>query len=566
MTEDALSLLGTKVEEQRCYLDQWRQPAEPLLFQTIRTIDNLFCEELFYEDDAPQRTAKQQYTLSSWGVNKALSLMIPDTLLNGPFRLFESGGQPEAQANEFLLQAGILQRSETLYGWLREGLLKASINHLPEAMPSGTDTIVVLKSDHPSLFGEVVSRTHRSWISVLTMTHDEPRERDLKERHTALESKLERSVGCFGGWGIGYETTDEIDDHFLEIGKLYLRRMWSQDLLGLDDTIGGEPFGDYLGVLAAVAGRAQKHLCYASILKKRHPGLQLRNLLTTFSPCDDFIDGLAAHLDAESTQVEKLLRPLVLGPDNRTAHTTSGDMAWAPIVRSSERHFILPLYGLEINPFLFLLTDLKARFEKDWFRAANNRERRWLLDLNQLFSGERWQVNDRNLKLREGKKTVTDIDYIAYDREHDHLALFQLKWQHPVGLDNRARRSAGKNLISQGNDWVERVIGWLDRNGLEEFGRRSDIPIGSDTKIDLFVIARYNAFFSGFSARDNRAAWADWNHLMRVRYENPSVTIADIASLLRAQAEEISRSYPGESYALPLGNVAVILNPERESE
>lgn len=566
MTEAALSLLGAKIEEQRCYVDQWRQPAEPLLFQTIRTIDNLFCEELFYEDGAPQRSPKQQASLSSWGVNKALSLMIPDTLLDGPFRLFESKGQPEAQANEFLLQAGIFQRSETLYGWLREGLLKASINHLPETMPSGTDTVLVLKSDHPSLFGEVVSQTHRRWVSDLTMTHDEPHERDLKERHVALESKLERSVGCVGGWGIGYETTDEIDDHFLEMGQLYLRRMWSQDLLGLDDMIGGEAFGSYLGVLAAVAGRAQKHLCYTSILKRRHPHLNLRNLLTTFSSCGDLVDGLAAHLDAGRMQVEKLLRPLVLGPDNRAVHTTSGDIAWSPIVRSSERHFILPLYGLEINPFLFLLTDLRARFERDWFRAANNRERRWLAELNQLFSGDRWQVNDRNLKLRESKKTVTDIDYIAYDQEHNHLALFQLKWQHPVGMDNRARRSAGKNLISQGNDWTERVIGWLDRNGLEEFGRRANVPVRGDTKTELFVIARYNAFFSGFSDRDNRAIWADWNHLMRVRYENPSATIAEIALILEAQAEEISRSDSGESYALPLGNVAVILNPEREPE
>lgn len=49
MNDEALSLLGRKIEDQRRYLEQWRQPTEPLLFQTIRTIDNLFCEELFFE-------------------------------------------------------------------------------------------------------------------------------------------------------------------------------------------------------------------------------------------------------------------------------------------------------------------------------------------------------------------------------------------------------------------------------------------------------------------------------------------------------------------------------------
>ena len=400
-------------------------------------------------------------------MNKALSLMIPNELQGRPFQLFPSTRSVQVQADEFLLQCGVLQRAETLHGWLRDGLLSARLNKLAAPLPSGIDTVLVLKSNHPSLFSEVVSRTHRSWLSDLTMEHDGAWEREIGKRHAVIEPELEKCVRRLGDWGISYTTTREIDDHFLECGQIYLRRMWSQDLLGTDDIIGGEPFGHYLGVLAAVAGRAEKHLCFASILKRRHPELSLRNILTTFASCTDFITGLASHLDADSLQVQKLLSPLTLGPDNLQVHTASAEIAWAPIIHSSTYHYILPLYGMDTNPFLFLLNDLRAKYSKEWFSAANNREKRWLGELNYIFSGDRWVIKN-GLKLRDAQTTVTDLDYIAYDKVNNELAIFQLKWQHPVGMDNRARRSAGQNLLSQGNDWVQRVTSWLDKFGAEE--------------------------------------------------------------------------------------------------
>lgn len=566
MRDAALALLEEKMEQSRAYLEHWRQPAEPLLFETLRAIDHVFCEELFIPSETWEQTKELQVGLSSWGVNKAISMMVPTQLETAPFRLFPSTDQTQGQANEFLLQCGIFQRTEMLYGWLKEGLLTARIDKPSTDLLSGIRTILVLKSDHPSTFNEIVAHKGRRWVSDLTIEQDGPWERDLQDRHAALEKELEKSVGCLGGWGMSYSTTREIDDHFLECGQIYLRRMWSQDLLGREDVIGGESFNHYLGVLAAVAGRMEKHLCFSSILKRRRPELDLRNLLTTFAPCEEFITGLAAHLDAETDHIRKLLEPLTLGSDNLQIHTASADTAWAPIVRSSRDYYILPLYGLNTNPFLFLLADLRARFSQDWFRLANDREGRWLSDLKVIFPGDRWSLNDRNLNLRDGKKTITDLDFVVYDKENNELALFQLKWQHPVGMDSRARRSAGKNLLEQGNDWIERVSGWLDKYGVAELGKRANIALKPDVDVKLFVIGRYNAYFTGFSERDARAVWSDWNHFMKVRIENGRASISGIANILSNEAEEICRSYPGDSYMLPLGDLAVILNPISEPQ
>lgn len=564
MRDAALAIMEDQIGRSRANLERWRQPSEPLLFETLRAIDYTICEELFTPPDTWSQIKKSQVGLSSWGVNKALSLIVPTQLEAGAFRLFPSTGQTQSQASEFLLQCGILQRAEILYGWLQEGLLTARIDKPSAALPSGVQTILVLKSEHPSMFGEIISHRNKRWVSDLTIGGDASWESDLQARHATLQAELEKSVGRFDEWGISYSTSREMDDHFLECGQIYLRRMWSQDLLGRDDNIGGEPFNHYLGVLAALTGRAEKHLCLSAILKRRHPELDLRNLLTTFAPCEEFITGLAVHLDAETDHIRKLLEPLTLGPENLHVHTTSAEMAWTPIIRSSQDYYILPVYGLDTNPFLFLLADLKAKFPKDWFRLGNDRERRWLNDLKFIFPGDRWSLNDRNLKLRDEKKTVTDLDFIAYDKENNELAIFQLKWQHPVGIDNRARRSAGKNLLDQGNDWVERVSVWLSKYGVAELSKRAGITVKPDVGVKLFVIGRYNAYFSGFSQRDARAAWSDWNHFMRVRVENPRASISEIANVLINEAEDISRSYPGDSYMFPLNDVAIILNPTNE--
>ena len=563
MSDEVHELLRDRIDRQRRFADQWRKPVEPLLFETLRAIDNVFCQELFYPPGAPERFSFPHYSLLSWGVNHALSRMIPDQLDFGGFKLFPSEKATQSPADDLLLHCGILQRAEILHGWLSEGLVSARLDTPKRALPSGTKKIVVLKSAHPSLFHEVVSRTHREWFSDLTRQFDGGWERDLERRHKEILPDLVRHVDVLGDWGIQYSSTPEIDNHFLEWGQVYLRRMWSQDLLGPNDRIGGAEFRDYLGVLAALAGRAQKHLCFALILKRRHPNLDIRNLLTTFASRSELVSGLAEHLDADTLLIQKLLSSLTLDSSNRDIHTSSTDTAWAPVVRATHDNYILPLYGLEINPFLFLLTDLQAKFPKDWSSAANNRERRWFTDLRSLFPPERWQVKE-NLKLRDGSKTVTDIDFMAYDSRFNELAVFQLKWQHPVGVDNRRRRSAARNLVSEADSWVAAVMDWIDQHGIDELVGRAGFSASPGLRVNLFVIARYNAFFSGYSSKDGKAVWADWNHLMKARCEKPEASVGELADTLKAQVAAIAASFPGESYAVPLFDVAITLNPTSE--
>src|SRR6185437_9375847 len=111
-------------------------------------------------------------------------------------------------------------------------------------------------------------------------SEDRGRELELERRHRELESDLHSRVDLIDGWRVVYSTTPEIDQYFLEWGRLYLRRIFSQDMIGMDDIIGGRPFSQYVEVLSALSGRSQRHIAFAAILRARYPSVHIRNLLT----------------------------------------------------------------------------------------------------------------------------------------------------------------------------------------------------------------------------------------------------------------------------------------------
>jgi hypothetical protein len=553
------------IEHQRRYVDQWRGSSEALLFETVRAIDCVFCVALFGDEPADEND-RRYMSLQTWGTNKTLARVMPRELGHGTFRLFPSKTAIRDPTDELLFHSGILECAELLDEWLADGLISGRIDVIPRDRASGIRNMVVLKTDDSSLFREIVAHKQRRWMSDLIIESDKGREAELNGRLHDLLPELDRLVDVHDGWGMRYTSTPEIDAYFLDCAAWYLRRIWGADILGPDDRIGGRPFNEYLGVLAALSARCQKHGCFVNLLRRRHPQLDFRNLITAFAPYDDFLAGLATFLDADRLQVQQLLSSLTLEPANSAVHLNRRETAWAPVIRSSVSHCILPMYGLDINPYLFLMRDLAAKYPSDWSRLANMREPRWRTEFGELFKPPRWIAATKGFDLRDGKVTVTDIDHVIYDTETNELGIFQLKWQQPVGMSasRQARKSAGKNLLAESNKWIASVFSWLERFGAQELGRRLGLPVRADVRVQCFVVARYNAHFSGFGDTDKRATWIDWNHFMRGRYENPFAALSELAAILKKQVEDIAVAYKGESYMFPLGDTAILLNPFSE--
>jgi hypothetical protein len=324
-TIEAGTLLRRAIEGQRTKLAAYEQPSEALTLETVRTLDDLFCRELFEPARHAQALHHRFRSLMGWGVNHALARILPSELTTGMFHLFPSDTVIQSHADAFIFGCGILQIAQRLEGWLGEELVDATVRRhkLPNAPE--IENVLVLKAASRSLYDEEIGRSGLKWASDVIYQRDSHQERELERRHLEILPDLERRVDVYGGWGIAYSTSKEIDAYFLDWGKLYLRRIFGQDMIGPDDVLGGVTFERYLDVLASLSGRAQKHICYAAILKGRHPKLHIRNLLTTFAPTDMVIRGIAEQLDADSREVEHLLRSLTLDPSNKTTHTGGGE-------------------------------------------------------------------------------------------------------------------------------------------------------------------------------------------------------------------------------------------------
>lgn len=559
----ALDRLYAAIAEQRRQADEWSKPSALITLEAVRALDELFCRELFEVRRRSPSDAEAFRTILTWGGNQALKRVLPTALETRPHRFLASSPNSTAKMDTFLFECAALQLGERYAAWLRDGLVEGRVRTFSKPDEAGDLDVIELTSVQGRVHDEEIGRNGLRWASARTAAVRSGEERRLRQRHKKLYRELSNRVFAFDDWTISYRSTPEIDAYFAEWSRLYLQRFYAQDLLGADDRIGGRPFSAYMAVLAVLSARAHKHLAFTQILLHKRPDLSLRNLLTGATGYDRLVTAVASVLDAEGREVAEILQTLTLCPENAEVHLAETGTSWAPLVRTTEDSVLLPMYGLDINPILFLLTDLRNRHADDWAVMANRREGRWIRELAEQFNAPRWAFNDKNLKLKHDGKHVTDIDFAVFDRKDGDLALLQLKWQQPIGADERQRRNAGSNLTSECNAWIERATGWLAIYGVAELVRRLGFPPAPAPRLRLVVLGRYHAHFTGSGVRDGRADWFDWQHVRRARIEGPRRSLAQLLDAVARETAASAAAAQKEANMLPIGDAGVILNLNR---
>lgn len=558
-----LDRLHAAIADQRRRADAWRKPSALITLEAVRALDDLFCRELFEARRRAPSDTEAFRTILTWGGNQALQRVLPTVLETEPHRFLASSSNSAGKMDDFLFECAALQLGERYAAWLRDGLVEGRVRTFPNPEKPGNLDIIELTSVQGRAHDEEIGRNGLRWASARTAAIRSGEERRLRERHRKLYREMSDRVFAVDDWTIGYKSTPDIEAYFAEWARLYMERFYTQDLLGADDRIGGRPFSSYVAVLAVLSARAHKHLAFAQILLRRKPELSLRNLLTGVTGYDRLVRAVAGVLDADEREVVEILDTVTLGPENAAVHLSETGTCWAPLVRTTEDSILLPIYGLDINPILFLLTDLRSRYSSDWDVMANRREGRWIRELAEQFNSPRWAFNDRNLKLKHDGKHVTDIDFAVFDHRDGDLALMQLKWQQPIGNDERQRRNAGSNLTAECNRWIERVAGWVATYGVEELVRRLGFPPAPAPRLRLVVLGRYHAHFTGSGVRDGRADWFDWQHVRRARIEGPRRSLAQLLDAVARETAASAAVAQKESNMLPIGDAGVILNPSR---
>lgn len=551
-------ILQDAIEDERHVLRGYEKPSEALTFETLRALDYVFCRALIPELEGLEESERRMESIRKYSINAALKRVLPSELKADAPRLFISNARTAEQTDEFLWRTGCLTMAERQLALLRSGALKGEID---KRKLKGM-TLLVLSIQDNTVYQEQVGFQGLSWLRDMTVADDRPKEAALELRH--MENLPRLTDYLRSNPSPDERPFDDVDDYFKEWAVLYLRRMSFRDMVADDDRFGGRAYSAYVAVLEALSAMSQQRLCYAGLLNADDPRIGIRNVLTGGALHVELIEGVANFLDASRQEIAELLDHLTLSPANAKDHLDRGTPALAPAVRTSQQLVTLPMYGLELNPFLFLWTELRRRYGKDWFDAANRRESRWVAELRAQFPAPSWHCLN-GVKLKRGGKTVTDIDFVAHDARCSSVIFFQLKWQQPFVGDDRVRRNNASSLVDDSNRWIADVVGWMEAVGVDGLKERLSIKTDASLSVHLVVLGRYHAHFTTANGHDPRAVWCDWGNFLRQRTQQHSDSADEfMASLRKSVARAIAQVEP-ESFFIPLGDILILVNPTRVS-
>jgi len=186
-----------------------------------------------------------------------------------------------------------------------------------------------------------------------------------------------------------------------------------------------------------------------------------------------------------------------------------------PILVRVRDEVLLPRYTRLGNPYIFLATRLAQVYQHELRRIVSEREKKFQDDLTQRLSPQYYLFGRPNVPLYRANRTLlTDIDSVVYEKETNSLYLIQLKW-FAIYEDFDERENQYEKLREKGNEWIEKVQGWVDRthpvNVLKHVGLES-VSINPETlQIRLIMLNRGWTRFSGKEMFGTKAAWVSWS-------------------------------------------------------
>lgn len=556
IVRDAAEFLQKIIEDERYLLSGYERSSEALTFETIRAIDFAFCREVIPEMQSVSDSELKHESVRKNAINAALRRVFPTELKSEMPRLFASNKKTADQTDEFLFRTGCLSLAEKQLNLLRSGALKAEF----DTRKIGGSTLLVLTVSDKTAYREQIGLQGLNRVSSMAIAEDREKEEALERRHLEILPTLLDSLRSKGD--PEKQSFMGVDEYFREWAAIYLRRISVRDMLDDNDEFGGRPYSKYVAVLEALSAMSQQRLCYAGLMNVDDPEIGIRNLLTGGAYLEDLVEAVANFLDIKPEDSLEILDHLTLSPKNMRHHLERGTPALAPIVRTSRNFVVLPMYGLELNPFSFLWTELRTRYEREWFEAANRRESRWVSQLRQLFPAPRWKCLD-GVNIKRDGKIITDIDFVAYDSECKGVMLFQLKWQQPTMDDDKLRRNNASSLVRDSNKWIMGVLGWVKAVGVNGVKERLCISNLDEHSIYLVVLGRYHAHFTGAEDHDEQATWCDWGNFLHQRIDDSNASAQEFIEHLRNEVEQATKAIEPESFFFPIGDVIVLVNPRK---
>lgn len=153
-------------------------PSEALTIETVRALDYAFCREHIPFLAPPLKEERRRLFYSQSGVNEALGRVLPTALAQAEPALHLSSPRTQAKADEFLLDAGLLNLAEGLLAQVRAGFLEGRID--PVRKVRGM-RILSLAAKTESLYNEAIGRVGVNWLSDRARESTLSKENELRD-------------------------------------------------------------------------------------------------------------------------------------------------------------------------------------------------------------------------------------------------------------------------------------------------------------------------------------------------------------------------------------------------
>jgi hypothetical protein len=507
------------------FSDRWRQRLLQVCkgheresaIEAVRALDFLAVRHIFA--DTADDDSELQATCALNGLATVMRALLPTLRQYGDgIPWHGTTDRHHAWAVNALLQAGELARVRRLAALERYGLTRCTVSQDAIGIEIVSDDLEQFDRDDLAWWMQTKALSHR-WTPLLG---DEE-----------VVGRLKAGVQPDATYFIKYDFGEEVWAHYHNVARAYGADTVEREELPGAARLGPLSFEKWTELADFALGGVLQHVAAATHLCRQDPATDLRNVLTLFVRSEDVRDIWAERLGASNCAAgEETSSVAILSADN-SAEFDENYEAPCPYMIEFGNHFVLlPLFGGLVNPYAFMLRNLRNRYRADWDKAVNDRERVFRDDLRSLFKEPNFSVSESGIRIRDGADLVTtDIDATVFDRTTGTLMLAQLKWHDLFGSSVRERESRRKNL-AEANLWVNKVTRWLSTRSGEEVLQALSIRGGDLNKLVVAVIARNASRFSGETGRSTDAVWCTFPSVVRFVHEWSSKddVIAELAT------------------------------------
>lgn len=508
IAEQKLSALLAKIEtSERALMAEVAGAERPILLEVIRAIDSIGYLRAF----APNHRVSDLpgYLDICWlGANRALSLFLPGGMVGPGVAWAPTSNDRSLWASSLLYRSGLISHLKRLVDFLRYGLATLELGK------SGAIRFVITAADF-----EAIDRSAIVWFAQHIKKADRPFLKALEaDQGEWVTKELEARVERDATFGIRYSSCRELEEYFETYAELRARGLPGNDSLPDDCRIGPLAFGQYRTAIVTGMARCLKHTAFVDTLLVRKNPPAAREILTIHAFDHELREQWGGLLGLKDDETNVMLEVLGISPSDVAQLNSVPDCPQALLIRGGDQCWHKPVFGGLNNPFPWVNRKLQRMFRSDWDRAVNLREAAFRDDLRALFPEPRFFMPSKPRRLRDGGRVLTDIDAAIFDRQTGTLAVFQIKWQDSFENSLTERASRQRNLVKEGNSWIEIVSNYCAGLSGNERALQLGLPkdMASSAKaMCLFVLTRNGAKFSGGEAQDNRAAWFSWIDLLK---------------------------------------------------